>query len=152
MNSRVQAGRLYIIDYGSSKQLGAAAGFQTAVDLGPHQCNAPGKVERFDPYSFDMYCIGQLLQNFIDVGVRCCPENSVLILSQAEDGLPRPWVVRWYAQWLIGKECDCQSVCHCRPTARLARQVLLVLRFILTIWDFLTGSWTSVRPAHTKDA
>ena len=49
----------------------------------------------------------------------------------------RPWIPRRYAQWLVGNERGCTSVCHCRPTARRARQALTVLRWLVYAWEFI---------------
>lgn len=57
----------------------------------------------------------------------------------------RPWIPRRYAEWLVGDERGCTSVCNCRPTARRARQVLTVLRWVVYISEFLGKGFTFTR-------
>lgn len=52
-----------------------------------------------------------------------------------------PWIPRRYAQWLVGNERGCTSVCRCRPTARRARQVLSVLRWLVYILELVSRAF-----------
>ena len=52
----------------------------------------------------------------------------------------KPWLLQRYAQWLIGVERGCTGVCHCRPTARRARQVFAFLHWVVRGWSL----WESI--------
>lgn len=56
-----------------------------------------------------------------------------------------PLIPRRYAQWLVGYERGCASVCHCRPTARRARLALIILRWLVNTSEFLGGGFEIVR-------
>ncbi|KAM5541275.1 hypothetical protein V8D89_005204 [Ganoderma adspersum] len=56
-----------------------------------------------------------------------------------------PWIPRLYAQWLVGNERGCTSVCHCRPTAPRARQVLTILRWLVYTSEFLGRAFSLAR-------
>lgn len=56
-----------------------------------------------------------------------------------------PWIPRRYAQWLVGDERGCTSVCRCRPTARRARQVLTVVRWLVYTWEFFGRGFVFAR-------
>ncbi|KAI0711683.1 hypothetical protein C8Q76DRAFT_769453 [Earliella scabrosa] len=111
---QVEAGKVYIIDFGDSKRLERGPGCQPAVDLPKTFYKHPLAMTRFDPYSWDMYCTGMLLQELL--------QRSF-------------WIARRYAAWLVGKERGCTGVCHCRPSARRARQVLAALHGAVFVWD-----------------
>lgn len=134
------AGRLYIIDYGSGRILGAGPGKQPAMELLDSQQAHPPGIEALDPYSWDVYCLGHLFWELIEV----CHWSVYYLLQPVyltyvpkvkNDGLNRDelhcWIAKRYARWLIGEERGCKSICYCRPTARRARQVASML--LLTV-------------------
>ena len=55
-----------------------------------------------------------------------------------------PWIPRWYAQWLVGIERGCATVCRCRPTARRARQVLTAARWFVYVSELVSKELTVV--------
>lgn len=67
---QVEAGKVYIIDYGTSKRLNRGPGRQNAIELPETNCKPPLEMKRFDPYSWDIYCTGYLLKSISEV--RCC--------------------------------------------------------------------------------
>ncbi|KAI0363092.1 hypothetical protein BV20DRAFT_1069660 [Pilatotrama ljubarskyi] len=110
----IVAGKVYIIDFDTSKQLPLGPGEQHAITLPSTQIDPPAGLEHFDPYSWDVYCAGHVLEYIIKANLEEDPA----------------WIARRFARWLIGNERRCIGVCHCRPTARRARQVLTVLRVL----------------------
>ncbi|KAI0768325.1 hypothetical protein BD413DRAFT_134966 [Trametes elegans] len=108
-------GRVYIIDFDSARQLELGPGVQGAITLPETQMEPPDGLQHFDPYSWDVYCLGHVCADLIEAAYRDHEEEV-------------PWLVQWYARWLIGKERGCTGVCHCRPTARRALQVLSFVR------------------------
>ena len=60
-----------------------------------------------------------------------------------------PLLARRFVRWVIGEEqSSCLGtvgVCHCRPTARRARQVFGVLRWILYTQDLCAQALLRVR-------
>ncbi|KAM5541246.1 hypothetical protein V8D89_005175 [Ganoderma adspersum] len=115
-DSRLVEGKVYFIDFHASLQLALGPGRQPPILLPSSQEEKPPGVITLDPYSFDMYCTGKLLQ-------------YTLKFAPVEEH-ELPWIPRRYAQWLVGNERGCTSVCHCRPTARRARQVLTVVGWL----------------------
>ncbi|KAJ3017870.1 hypothetical protein NUW54_g486 [Trametes sanguinea] len=62
--------RVYIIDYGSSRQLALGPGSQPAITIGPSQVylvHPPGDLKHFDPYSWDIYCASHTMRQLFDV-------------------------------------------------------------------------------------
>ena len=59
---------MYIIDFHTSRQLALGPGRQPPIVLPPSQEEKPPGVTTLDPYSFDMYCTGKLLQYILKVG------------------------------------------------------------------------------------
>ena len=143
---------MYFIDFHTSRQLALGPGRQPPILLPPSQEEKPSGVTTLDPYSFDVYCAGKLMQFLLKV--------SAVYVRQLLDGLlmpdettqftfleepDYPWIPRRYAQWLVGNERGCTSICHCRPTARRARQVLTVLRWLVYGREFLGRGFVVVR-------
>ncbi|KAI0640443.1 kinase-like domain-containing protein [Trametes meyenii] len=91
VHPRLSDGKVYIIDYGSSKQLSLGPGGQEAIKVPPSQYAPPGGVEILDPYSMDIYCLG------------------MTIVSWAKLKYPRnaPYTIRWFAGWLMSMETGC---------------------------------------------
>ncbi|KAI0350790.1 hypothetical protein OH77DRAFT_1412454 [Trametes cingulata] len=112
-DKRLVPGRMYIIDYHTSRQLPSGPGVHPAIPLPPSQVRPPLATRLFDPYSWDVYCLGKFFERMIK-------------LLYWDDPSP-PWVARRITRWLVGDERGCTNVCHCRPTARRARQVLTVV-------------------------
>lgn len=63
----VEFNKIYIIDYSESLQLKLGPGQQPAMDLPPSQIPKPDGITRLDPYSWDMYCVGMVLQSLAEV-------------------------------------------------------------------------------------
>ncbi|KAI0325206.1 hypothetical protein GY45DRAFT_1330626 [Cubamyces sp. BRFM 1775] len=108
--------RTYIIDFDTSRQLALGPGDQHAITLPPTQVPPPDDLTCFDPYSWDIYCLGRVY------------EMAIRAFSSRNKYSPR--LARWCARWLMGEERGCRTVCRCRPTARTVRYVLSVLRLV----------------------
>ncbi|KAI0325202.1 hypothetical protein GY45DRAFT_1261323 [Cubamyces sp. BRFM 1775] len=126
----VGAFRIFIIDFDSAQRFPLGPGNQPAISLPPTQMPPPNGLKHFDPYAWDVYCTGHILQN--------------IMLLNYEERTP-PQVVRWYVQWLIGSERGCTTVCHCRPTARRARQVLVLIRCAVRISELWVALFRTSR-------
>lgn len=72
------ANRLYIIDFNSSKQFALGPGEQRAITLPPTQIPPPNDLRHFDPYSWDMYCVGRTLEWIVEV----CHRFSISISAR----------------------------------------------------------------------
>ncbi|KAI0768318.1 hypothetical protein BD413DRAFT_696126 [Trametes elegans] len=116
--------KLYIIDFDTSMQLDAGPGEQPALTLPPTQVRPPNNLKYFDPYSWDVYCLGNMMNNMLEVDYFGRP----------------PAIARRYAEWLMGEERGCENVCRCRPTARRARQVLAVVRLAVYVSELYIRS------------
>ena len=57
----VQLGKVYIIDFSESRQLSRGPGQQLPIDLPDSYIQKPLDMQRFDPYSFDVYCLGMVI-------------------------------------------------------------------------------------------
>ncbi|KAI9056603.1 hypothetical protein FKP32DRAFT_1444228 [Trametes sanguinea] len=119
-------GRVYLIDFDSARQFHLGPGVQPAIDLPPTQADPPLGLTYFDPYSWDVYCLGRLFEFISNVWSR--GQRKV------------PWVTRWYIQWLVGNDRGCRGVCHCRPTAKTARRVMAAIRLM---WPILSTFHTA---------
>ncbi|OSD00625.1 hypothetical protein PYCCODRAFT_673575 [Trametes coccinea BRFM310] len=78
-----------------------------AIVLPATQIDPPRGLSKFDPYPWDIHCLGHVLSDVLD-------------LKYSSE---QPWVLRRYVQWLIGDERGCTTVCRCRPTACHAREL-----------------------------
>ncbi|KAI9069817.1 hypothetical protein FKP32DRAFT_1671074 [Trametes sanguinea] len=56
----VVPGRVYIPDFNTSRQLELGPGEQHAITLPGSQIRPPNGLRHFDPYSWDMYCVGHV--------------------------------------------------------------------------------------------
>ncbi|KAL1943184.1 hypothetical protein VTO73DRAFT_4259 [Trametes versicolor] len=121
------ADRMYIIDFDSSRQFTLGPGVQRAITLPETQIRKPNGLKHLDPYSWDVYCTGRTL------------EAITRFRYQSVTEAPHP-LAQSFIQWLIGDERGCTGVCRCRPTARDALKVVLVLR-----WAF----WSAAPDDHT---
>ncbi|KAI8995449.1 hypothetical protein BD414DRAFT_520712 [Trametes punicea] len=133
---RIVPYRLYIIDFDSSRQLEFGPGKQHAITLPETQMEPPKGLTHFDPYSWDVYCLGRVLE--------------FLAKDYCETRWRMPRIAQWYAKWLIGDERGCRTVCHCRPTARTARLILACIRLLgplLDMYDILLTKFSMRRTA-----
>nr|VWO97432.1 Glucoamylase (EC (1,4-alpha-D-glucan glucohydrolase) (Glucan 1,4-alpha-glucosidase) [Ganoderma boninense] len=64
-DARLVAGKVYLIDFGQSRQLALGPGHQPPIVLPASQQDKPLNVTMFDPYSFDVYCTGKVLQRIL---------------------------------------------------------------------------------------
>ncbi|KAH9922287.1 uncharacterized protein BXZ73DRAFT_20405, partial [Epithele typhae] len=106
----VKAEYPYPIDFEFSQRLELGPGVQPAIELPPSAIKKPRGITHLDPYSWDVYCLGWLLQWTIS-------KSQSRYLHHTP-----PWLLRRYVQWIIGEERGCAGVCRCRPTARQAHQ------------------------------
>ncbi|KAI0632473.1 hypothetical protein C8Q77DRAFT_1125892 [Trametes polyzona] len=111
----IVAGKVYLIDFHTSRQLSSGPGVQRAIRLPCTQVPPPPGVERLDPYSWDVYCLGRLLEE--------------LVKNTYRAGTRPPRAVHRAIDWLVGEERGCAGVCRCRPTAHQAYWVLTILRW-----------------------
>ena len=63
----VEAGKIYIIDYDTSRRFERGPGHQHAIDLPECAYKPPPGMTRFDPYSWDIYCTGLLFRWICEV-------------------------------------------------------------------------------------
>ncbi|KAI0357933.1 hypothetical protein OH77DRAFT_1422079 [Trametes cingulata] len=112
--------RIYIIDFDTARQFTLGPGLQPAITLSEAYYEPPDGLTIFDPYSWDVYCLGLLFQYFLDY-------------AYTSRGRRAPWIARWYAKWLVGQERGCIGSCRCRPTARTARRVLSLIEWALPV-------------------
>lgn len=57
----LQTGRVYLIDYERSAHYPEGPGRQPAVPLPVTATKPPVEMKSFDPYAWDMYCVGTML-------------------------------------------------------------------------------------------
>ena len=67
IDTRIVDGKLYIIDFHTSQQLALGPGRQPPIALPPSQVEKPPGVTALDPYSFDVYASGRLMQHILTV-------------------------------------------------------------------------------------
>ncbi|KAI0350791.1 hypothetical protein OH77DRAFT_1005117 [Trametes cingulata] len=124
-DARLVAGRVYLIDFETSRQLGAGPGVQGTIPVPPAQIKPPPGIERVDPYSWDIYCLGKLFERMAK-GVYC--RRPAL-----------PWTVSRITQWMVGNEQGCIGICHRRPTVGQTRWVLCVWLWVTYCGEFFSG-------------
>ncbi|KAI0365032.1 hypothetical protein BV20DRAFT_955127 [Pilatotrama ljubarskyi] len=78
---RVEFGKVYIIDFGSSMTLQLGPGEQEAVALPPTQVRPPNGLKHFDPYSWDVYCITDILEFLIEVRDMRVQNDGLVVLK-----------------------------------------------------------------------
>lgn len=66
-DARLVEGKVYLIDFHTSRQLSLGPGQQPPIVLPPSQEEKPSGVTTLDPYSFDVYCAGKLMQELLHV-------------------------------------------------------------------------------------
>ena len=64
---RLTAGRVYLIDFESCQQFEHGPGIQTAVPLPNTHVVPPLGMKSFDPFSWDVYCLGRTLEVITEV-------------------------------------------------------------------------------------
>ncbi|PIL34764.1 hypothetical protein GSI_02551 [Ganoderma sinense ZZ0214-1] len=92
---RTKAGRVYIIDFDRSRQLELGPGRQPAIELPSTQYKPPLHMKSFDPYSWDVYCMGNLFER---------------LTTEAFRPSPPPWFLVKLCRWMIGDERGCSGV------------------------------------------
>ncbi|RPD58313.1 hypothetical protein L226DRAFT_536739 [Lentinus tigrinus ALCF2SS1-7] len=138
LHKEVESGKVYIIDFDTSKRLERGPGHQHAIELPECNCKPPLSMTRFDPYSWDVYCTGKMF-------------DCITTFFYSDRQLP--WIARWYINWLIGSERGCTTVCHCRPSARRARRVLGVIIWgarVCEQWANLVARLRGLRKPETR--
>ena len=60
-HKNIELGKVYIIDFSESRQLSHGPGQQLPIDLPDSYIQKPRDMQRFDPYSFDVYCLGMVI-------------------------------------------------------------------------------------------
>ncbi|KAL7284589.1 hypothetical protein ACG7TL_001883 [Trametes sanguinea] len=60
-------GKVYIIDFDSSRQLSLGPGAHPAIKLPPSQVPKPNGLEHLDPYSWDVYCAADVMREILRV-------------------------------------------------------------------------------------
>ena len=68
IDTRIVEGKLYIIDFHTSRQFELGPGHQPPIFLPPSQVEKPPGVTTLDPYAFDVYASGMLMQQILKVG------------------------------------------------------------------------------------
>ncbi|KAI0643070.1 hypothetical protein C8Q79DRAFT_916459 [Trametes meyenii] len=123
--------KMYFIDFETAQRLSASPGIQGAVSLPETQVVPPDGMDRMDPYSWDMFCVGKLFEDMAERVYRW-------------KGSP-PWLVKRITEWLVGKERGCTGVCRCRPTPRRVRQVVSILQPLIRTWEWCSNLVGRVR-------
>ncbi|KAL7282786.1 hypothetical protein ACG7TL_004262 [Trametes sanguinea] len=59
--------KVYIIDFGSARQLSLGPGVQPAIKLPSSQMPKPRGIEYLDPYSWDVYCAADIMRDILEV-------------------------------------------------------------------------------------
>ncbi|PIL34758.1 hypothetical protein GSI_02545 [Ganoderma sinense ZZ0214-1] len=128
---RTTAGRVYIIDFDRSRQLDLGPGRQLPIELPSTQCKPPLNMKSFDPYSWDVYCMGKLFEQLT---------QEAFCLHSGP-----PWFLKKLCKWVIGDERGCSGVCRCRPTARRVALIFSVVRFAAGLLEILGKRVAAVR-------
>ena len=66
-DARLTAGRVYLIDFETCRQFEHGPGVQTAVPLPNTHVDPPLGMKSFDPFSWDVYCLGMTLEFMVQV-------------------------------------------------------------------------------------
>ena len=80
-HKELSAGKAYIIDYDRSRRFELGPGQQHAVELPSPALKPPLGMKQFDPYSWDMYCVGQTFDWLLKVRLLTslqAPSNSII--------------------------------------------------------------------------
>ncbi|KAI0696107.1 hypothetical protein BC835DRAFT_1343850 [Cytidiella melzeri] len=126
-DSQIILGKWYIIDFEQALVFDQGPGHQPAIILPINgQVRKPEGLERLDPYSWDVYCLGH-----------ACRVMYKLSPLRRRIKADSRCIVR-LLQWMQGDAQGCKGctlACHCRPMARRVRQVLGVIRWCFRAWD-----------------
>ena len=60
---------MYLIDFESCQQFEHGPGVQTAVPLPGTHVVPPLEMKSFDPFSWDVYCLGRTLEHILQVSL-----------------------------------------------------------------------------------
>ncbi|KAI0654282.1 hypothetical protein C8Q70DRAFT_1028602 [Cubamyces menziesii] len=126
-HATLRRGRVYIYDFNTSRQFSRGPDSQHSITLPETQTPPPDGLTHFDPYSWDVYCLGVLFNELMDL--------------YAEEKSNPPWLLHWYTRWLIASERGCRAVCRCRPTAQTALRVMSVVRWMVYALDWCSTSY-----------
>ncbi|PIL34802.1 hypothetical protein GSI_02589 [Ganoderma sinense ZZ0214-1] len=126
LDARLTAGRVYLIDFESCQQFEHGPGVQDPVPLPNTHVDPPLAMKSFDPFSWDVYCLGMTLEFMVQSVFFDAPQESL------------PGILGLCVRWLQGNEAGCTSVCRCRPTVTRARRVLTVVRWFARVGEFFT--------------
>lgn len=66
-DARLTAGRVYLIDFETCQQFAHGPGVQPAVPLPNTHVVPPLGMKTFDPFSWDVYCLGKTLEIMLQV-------------------------------------------------------------------------------------
>ena len=82
---RLRNGRLYLIDYGCSRQLALGPGKQPAVELPDTVWPRPREgITHFDPYAWDMFRLGDTF--LVQLKVRSISEHAAYLDAHSSGG------------------------------------------------------------------
>ncbi|PIL34796.1 hypothetical protein GSI_02583 [Ganoderma sinense ZZ0214-1] len=90
-DARLTAGRVYLIDFESSRKFAHGPGIQTAVPLPDTHVIPPRGMTTFDPFSWDVYCLGLSFEAMV--------EERFIFKPKAI-----PWIPVRFSRWLKGDE------------------------------------------------
>ncbi|KAJ8473277.1 hypothetical protein ONZ51_g7977 [Trametes cubensis] len=133
-HERIVAYKIFIIDFDSAQRFKLGPGVQPAIQLPPSQTRPPEWPKALRSLllgrllywaRIEGYIIGERMQSSVARDIRV----YITKLNYEDEEIPR--LASWYVQWLIGSERGCTTACRCRPTARRARQILVLIRSIL---------------------
>lgn len=63
----LEPNKFYIIDFDSARHFPLGPGVQPAITLPETQRDPPNGLKHFDPYSWDVYCIGYVCKQISEV-------------------------------------------------------------------------------------
>ncbi|EIW53695.1 uncharacterized protein TRAVEDRAFT_23945 [Trametes versicolor FP-101664 SS1] len=140
VHKSIVAHRVYIIDFDISRRFKLGPGVQPAITLPDTQISPPNGLRHFDPYSWDVYCMALTMESVI----QSYDDQTVY----RDEKVQPYWPANKFVQWLVGNERGCTGVCRCRPTARTALRVLVILRWAVyatECYDWLVRSLSRLR-------
>nr|VWO99428.1 Tyrosine-protein phosphatase YVH1 [Ganoderma boninense] len=141
-DARLSAGRVYLIDFESSRQFECGPGLQTAVPLPDTHIIPPLGMTTFDPFSWDVYCLGLTFEGMIEVGLTLTmitagsPGIDMSFLCNVQERFifkPEaiPWIPVQFARWLKGNEAGCPCS---RPVRAVAELLTATVRYPTTLF------------------
>lgn len=75
-HEQLELDKIYLIDFGGARRLELGPGHQPAIDLPASQIGKPNpSMERFDPYAWDVYCVGMSFKMMAEVSFLRCPRS-----------------------------------------------------------------------------